>query len=122
MSVPRLLLRLPSLNPAGWSRGRRLVFLVLFGVAISFGARTLLGEQGLVGWMRMEAEAARLQAEVTALRAELDSERATVRDLRYGTQSIERIARESLGMAKPGEVIYLLPLPAEKPAKAPAAP
>jgi cell division protein FtsB len=117
-----MLLRLPSLNPAGWSRGRRLVFLVVFGVTISFGARTLLGEQGLVGWLRMEAEAARLEARVKAMRADLDAERAQVRDLRYGTQSIERIAREKLGMAMPGEVIYLLPLPPEGSEKAPPAP
>jgi len=120
--VPRLLLRLPPLNPAGWSRGRRLVFLVIFGVTVSFGARTLLGEQGLVGWMRMEAEAARLEAKVKGMRAELDAERTEVRDLRYGTQAIERIAREKLGMAKAGEVIYLLPLPPEDLPKPPAAP
>jgi len=120
--MPRLLLRLPSLNPAGWSRGRRLVFLVIFGATVSLSARTLLGEQGLVGWLRMEAEAARLEAKVKALRGELDAERAEVRDLRYGTQSIERIARESLGMSKPGEVIYLLPLPPEGTEKPPPAP
>ncbi|HEY2323039.1 MAG TPA: septum formation initiator family protein [Thermoanaerobaculia bacterium] len=43
-----------------------------------------------------------LQSENARLRAEIDS-------VKRSTYAVERIAREDLGMAKKGEVIYLLP-------------
>jgi cell division protein FtsB len=50
----------------------------------------------------------RLQSENARLRSEIDS-------VKRSTFAVERIAREDLGMAKKGEIIYLLP-PAAKPA------
>ena len=50
----------------------------------------------------LRADVKRLQAENVRLRAEIDS-------VRRSTYTVERIAREELGMSKKGEVIYLLP-------------
>lgn len=44
---------------------------------------------------RLEAEKARLQAEI--------------RSVRNSTYTVERVAREDLGMSRKGEVVYLLP-------------
>jgi len=100
-------------NPARWSRGRRLIFLLVFALAVSLAVRTLFGEKGLLEWWRMNAEAAQLEADVEDLTRQLAAEREAVRDLREGTDAIEKLARESLGMARQGEVIYLLPEAAE---------
>ena len=67
----------------------------------------------MMEWWRMNAEAARLEADVEDLERQLAAEREAVRDLREGTDAIEKLARESLGMAREGEVIYLLPEAAE---------
>jgi cell division protein FtsB len=96
-------------GPGAWGRRGRLIFLLIFAVAISLGARTLFGEKGLLEWWRLRDEAIRLEHEVEALQATLRAERQAVRDLRDGGPGVERIARERLGMIRPGEVVYLLP-------------
>ena len=81
-----------------------LVVLFVFGVAISiFGARGYRDVQQ--GRREFEDLRARLDAQqdrVTALKRE-------VQRLREDPGALERIAREELGYAKPGEVIFLLP-------------
>ena len=106
----RMKIRLPRPTPDRWSRGRRLFFLLVFGLAVSLGVRAVFGEKGLVEWWRLEKETARLDAEVAKLRTDLAFEREMVRDLRDGTDEIERQGREKLGMARAGEVVYLLPV------------
>ncbi|HEY2091817.1 MAG TPA: septum formation initiator family protein [Thermoanaerobaculia bacterium] len=50
----------------------------------------------------LHANIQQLQSENARLRAEIDS-------VKRSTYAVERIAREDLGMAKKGEVVYLLP-------------
>ena len=50
----------------------------------------------------LRSEIARLEAENARLRSEIES-------VKQSTYAVERIAREDLGMSKPGEVIYMLP-------------
>ncbi len=45
-----------------------------------------------------------------------------IRRLRNDPQAIERIAREEMKLARPGEVIYTLPAPPEPSTAAPSAP
>lgn len=57
----------------------------------------------------LKAEVARLEQENAKLQQEIDS-------LRASNFAVEKIAREDLGMSRPGEVIYMLPK--EKPPQA----
>lgn len=50
----------------------------------------------------LQQEISRLEAENRRLRAEIDS-------LNRSTFTVERIAREDLGMSRKGEVTYMLP-------------
>jgi cell division protein FtsB len=50
----------------------------------------------------LRADIRRLEADNARLRAEIDSAKRS-------TYSVERIAREDLGMSKKGEVVYMLP-------------
>ena len=53
-----------------------------------------------------------LEAQVEQLEAETDSLRQVLKRLEGDIDFIEKVAREDLGLAKPGEVV--IPLPTEK--------
>jgi len=84
-----------------------LVFLLVFALFISVGVRSVFGGRGVVEFWRLRAQAQHLESDVAALHGQLAREMAMVRALKSDDQTIERLAREGLGMAKKGEVIYL---------------
>ncbi len=84
------------------------MFLLVFALFISVGVRSVFGGRGVVEFWRLRTQALRLESDVAALHGELAREMAMVRALKGDAQTIERLARERLGMAKQGEVIYLL--------------
>ena len=59
-----------------------------------------------------EETLAELEAQVKQLEAETDSLRQVLKLLESDIDFIERVAREDLGLVKPGEVV--IPLPAEE--------
>ena len=106
---PRVTVHVPLLPPfERWSGAARFLFLLVFALFISVGVRSLFGDRGLVEFWRMRQQVVHLQSEVATLRMELASEMAMVRSLQQDDQTVERLARERLGMAKAGEVTYLL--------------
>ncbi len=105
----RVAVRIPLLPPLErWSGGARFLFLLVFALFISVGVRSLFGGRGVVEFWRLRTQALHLESDVAALHGELAREMAMVRALKSDHQTIERLAREQLGMAKQGEVIYLL--------------
>ncbi len=62
-------------------------------------------------WQK-EKTLAELKAEVKQLEAETDSLRQVLKLLESDIDFIERVAREDLGLVKPGEVV--IPLPTEE--------
>jgi cell division protein FtsB len=78
------------------------VFLAGVGVA-AFGSR---------GWRDVLAsrrEFAALKAQATAQHATVVQLRQEVQRLREGRHAVERIARETLGLVRPGEITFILP-------------
>ena len=59
-----------------------------------------------------EKTLAKLEAQRKQLKAETDSLRQVLKLLESDIDFIEKVAREDLGLVKPGEVV--IPLPAEK--------
>ena len=57
----------------------------------------------------MKREVDGLEREIAALRAETDRVSASVARLRSDPDAIEQIAREELGLIKPGERVLKLP-------------
>jgi len=76
------------------------VFLLLFFLSSNRGTSEL--QQARKRVADLHADIARLDAENARLRAEIDS-------VQRSTYAVERIAREDLGMSKPGEIVYMLP-------------
>ena len=92
-----------------------LVFLVL-----------VLATAALKGWRDLERARAReadLRARVEATRASIDALRRRVRALADDPATLERVARDELGLVAPGDVVIVLPAPAaDRPAPVAAAP
>jgi cell division protein FtsB len=68
------------------------------------------GNHGLSVWMQKRAEDRALQKEIKDLQQENAQMRQQVERLNSDPEAIEREAREKLHYAKPGEVIYALPV------------
>ena len=85
------------------ARGLLLVALVALGVHDIFGAH------GFIAMRRTQQEIAQTQDEIS----KLDDENRTLADqvgaLKSDPRMIERIAREEMGLARPGEVIFKVP-------------
>jgi cell division protein FtsB len=87
-------------------RGRALILAAL-------GAATFLtlsyGGQSLARVWQMKQEVESLEREIGSLRAETGRLTATVNRLRTDPDFIEQVAREDLGLVKPGERVLKLP-------------
>jgi len=77
------------------------VLLVLY-----FLASSILGEMGLVKYYRMRAQYGTLAAEITKLKQDNAKLVKEVHSLRSDPAYLERIARDKLGLARQGEIVY----------------
>ncbi len=94
-------------------RKRRTFRIAMVAVFLGGAAAAVFGEKGWLDVQRRQAELERLRAEAAAQQARVDALRREVSRLRTDPAAIERIAREELGYALPGEVTLLLPRTAE---------
>lgn len=78
--------------------------VVLFGIylIVSF----ILGEMGLVKYFRMKAQYVALNGEIEKLRQDNIRLMKDVRSLKSDPAYLERIARDKLGLARQGEIVY----------------
>jgi cell division protein FtsB len=93
-----------------WSRLTRLVFfLVLAASALLVGLWYLpLIEQN----QAMREQLFRLDTEMKREEAKVQQKRAAIESLRTDPKAVERLAREQLGLAKPGETVIHFETPA----------
>lgn len=99
--------RVPA-PPASSSRRNRIVNGLLIFVTVVLVLDSLVGDKGLIE--RMRARRAYLQAEASlnALKAENAELRERARRLREDPSAIEWIAREELGLIRPGELLFII--------------
>ena len=76
--------------------------LIMLSLAYYF----LAGNRGLIRLVQMKTEKHRLVKEVARLEEENGRFIEEIRSLKYDLRSIERIAREDLGLVKKGEVVF----------------
>ena len=93
-------------RPARSARRKKLILAagVLFSIYLL--ASFILGEMGLVKYYRMKSQCHALSDTIAKLRS--DNARLTreVHSLRSDPAYLERIARDKLGLARPGEIVY----------------
>ena len=85
-------------------------------VAAAFGACLLLfglfgDDHGVRAMVQARRDAQNLAARIDALRAENASLRQRVDALRKDPAAIESVARETLGLVRPGEILVTRPAP-----------
>jgi cell division protein FtsB len=79
-----------------------LIVFLLFATLVAVCA----GDRGLVRLLHLRAEQRRIEAKNAQIEADNTRLREEVHRLRVDRGTIEKIAREELGMARPGEIVY----------------
>jgi cell division protein FtsB len=92
--------------PSFWSRyARAILGLALLLLAI----HDVFGSHGLLATRHTQSQIQELRGEIDRLNKENGDLSKQVRALRTDPKAIERIAREEMGLARPGEMIFKLP-------------
>jgi cell division protein FtsB len=92
-------------NHIGEFLRRRLSWLLGGALALLL-LQDIFGTHGLIAMRRSQQEAAQVQLEISQLDEENRRLQDSVQSLKSDPAAIERIAREELGLAKPGEYIF----------------
>ena len=87
---------------------RRILNLLLGFAAVVLLVDALVGEKGFVQRMRAGQDYARTAAKLETIRSENNRLREDIRRLKTDADAIEELAREQLGLIKPGEVVFIL--------------
>ncbi len=69
----------------------------------------IFGENGYLAMRRARADAERIRKELQQLNEENRQLAGDVRALKTDPTAIERVAREEMGLARPGELVFRLP-------------
>ena len=93
-------------QPPAWRR--RGVHLLLVFVTLVLIVDALVGEKGLLESMRARRHYQQLSASLEDLKRENARLRDEARRLREDPAAIESLAREELGLIRPGEVVFIL--------------
>jgi cell division protein FtsB len=102
-------LRRKRVVPASPSAFRRkAVHLLLVFITLVLVVDALIGDKGLVESMRARRRYQEVNASLDALRRDNAKLRDEVRRLNEDAATIESVAREELGLIRPGEVVFIL--------------
>jgi len=106
----------PSAAPALSRRIGRRTLLAALAVAFLGGtAMAVLGSRGLLDVLRSGKELRAAEARLNRQQETVAELKREVQKLREDRLAVERIARESLGYVRPGEITFLLPEDGSKP-------
>lgn len=86
------------------SRKRWLVFLA--GLAILIAVASVVGKKSFVKVLQMSKTRTELQQEITRLKQANEGLTREIRAFANNPGQVEAIAREDLGLVKPGEIVY----------------
>src|SRR5262245_60440159 len=86
------------------ARNRKMFFAAVFLAAAYLLASLIFGEMGLIKYFRMKSRYDSLAREISALRHDNARLVRDVRALRSDPDHLEKIARDKLGLARPGEI------------------
>ena len=87
-------------------RKKRILIAASVLLAIYLLTSSIMGEMGLVKYYRMKAQYNTLTEEISTLKQDNARLVRDVRALRTDPACIERIARDKLGLARQGEIVY----------------
>jgi cell division protein FtsB len=94
--------------PAPPAKRRRTLQMLLIFVTLVLVINALVGERGLMETLRAREQHAELVASIDKLKAENARLRDDARRLRTDPGTIEALARQELGLIKPGEMLFII--------------
>jgi cell division protein FtsB len=94
--------------PTGSPAKRKGLHLLLIFVTLVLVLDALVGEKGLLETVRARRQHLELTASIDRLRAENALLREQARRLREDPSAIESLAREELGLIRPGELLFIV--------------
>jgi cell division protein FtsB len=95
--------------PPGLLIRRRGLLLAAVSTFLAMTVAAVFGEGGYRDVKQLRREVAERRAELDAQRARVSALQAEVRRLQSDPAALERLAREQLGLVRPGEISFLLP-------------
>ena len=102
--VKRNYLKVHSNNRTVWRK--RLIVIGAILVACAGLWKFIVGEMGVVKYYRMSAHALDLRSEIEHLKKDNTRLAREVAALRTDAAYLERMARDKIGLSRPGEVVY----------------
>jgi cell division protein FtsB len=90
------------------AKRRRTLQMLLVFVTLVLVINALVGERGLMETLRARRQHQELVASIERLRAENARLREEVRLLNSDPGTIEALARQELGLIKPGEMLFII--------------
>lgn len=87
-------------------RGRLWKVMAVLALLAAWATVFLAGDGGWLDLRRDRERLARLESEVASLEAQNDSLRLVLERMASDPDFLERVAREELGMIRPGEYLY----------------
>jgi cell division protein FtsB len=91
---------------------RRIATIAVGVLAASLFVHVMFGANGMVVYKQKRAENEALRKQIVQVQQENDRYTQQIQGLKSDQKSIEKEAREQLGYAKPGEYVYVPPVPA----------
>ena len=88
---------------------RQILGIVLFAMLV----HDVFGTHGFIAMRRTQKEIEQIREQIGKVNDENKALAEEVNSLKTDPKSIERIAREEMGLARPGEMIFKLPDPAK---------
>jgi cell division protein FtsB len=92
---------------------RRIATIAVTLLAGSLFVHVMFGANGMVVYKQKRAEYVALRQKIVQVQQENDRYTQQIQGLKSDQKSIEKEAREQLGYAKPGEYVYVPPVPAK---------
>jgi cell division protein FtsB len=90
------------------AKRRRTLQMLLVFVTLVLVINALVGERGLMETLRARRQHQELVASIERLRVENGRLREEARRLRTDPGTIEALARQELGLIKPGEMLFII--------------
>jgi cell division protein FtsB len=84
----------------------RIIAALLLSVGIYFLISSIFGEMGFIKYYRMRQQCISIDREIADLRKDNARLIHQVQSLKNDSAYIERIARDKLGLARSGEIVY----------------
>ncbi len=95
---------------------RKLAAGAIFALVVLLGLHVVFGPNGFLAYQKKKAEYRTLGNDVVRIQKENDVLSERIKALKTDPATIEKEAREQLRYARPGEIVYTYPEPAQRPA------